>query len=224
LVVAAWLSGCPVLTKALLEGDPHDDTTWSIFPSALKTDEDWKDKRDLAKVLNFLVIYKGGGHAYQQAARKDIGVDLDLEFCVEAIRAWNNAHPVHVEWQNLQIDTVIRQGFLELPTGWSRTFGAGRENAMQSINEICNFPVQTIAAQLMLSSQFLILQGLTNLKLRTVMTAQAYDSVTLDIPYNEVKTVDCLVTNALRKPPLHGILEVALGRSMPVNYERKVLA
>ena len=224
LVMAAWLSGCPVLTKALLEGDPHDDTTWNIFPSALKTDADWKDKRMLAKTLNFLVIYKGGPHAYQQAARKDIGVELELDFCVEAIRAWNNAHPVHVAWQNNLINTVIRQGYLELPTGWSRTFGKGRENAMAAVNEICNFPVQTIAAQHMMSSQLVILQGLTQMKLRTVMCAQAYDSVTQDLPYNEVETVDCLVANALRNPPLHAILEYALGRTMPVDFERKVLA
>ena len=224
LVMAAWLSGCPVLTKALLEGDPHDDTTWSIFPSALKTDDDWKDKRMLAKTLNFLVIYKGGPHAYQQAARKDIGVELELDFCVEAIRAWNKAHPVHVAWQNQLVDTVIKQGYLELPTGWSRTFGKGHENAMAAVNEICNFPVQTIAAQHMMSSQLVILQGLTQMRLRTVMSAQAYDSVTLDLPYNEAETVDCLVSDALRNPPLHAILEYALGRTMPVDFERKVLA
>ena len=223
LVVAAWLSGDPVLTKALLEGDPHDDTTWDIFPDAKKSEEDWKAKRDLAKVLNFLVIYKGGGHAYQQAARKDIGVDLEIDFCMEAIAAWNKSHPVHVAWQDEQLLTVIEKGYIELVTGWSRSFGVGRANAMGAVNEICNFPVQTIAAQLMLSAQFVILQGLTRMKLRAVMCAQTYDSVAIDMPWCERNIVDGIVDKALRNPPLRGILEVALGRTMPIEYERKVL-
>jgi DNA polymerase I-like protein with 3'-5' exonuclease and polymerase domains len=212
-----------VLIKALLEGDPHDDTTWDIFPNAKKIDETWKDRRDLAKVLNFLVIYKGGGHAYQLAARKDLGVDLELNFCTAAIATWNRLHPVHVAWQDQQIKTVIEQGYLELPTGWSRTFGVGRANAMGAVNEICNFPVQTIAAQLMLSAQFVILQGLTRMRLRAVMCAQAYDSVTIDMPWCERNIVGGIVDGALRNPPLRGILEVALGRTMPINYTRKVL-
>ena len=221
LVVAAWLSGDPVLTRALLGGDPHDDTTWDIFPDAKKTDETWKDRRDLSKVLNFLVIYKGGGHAYQLAARKDLGVDLELDFCMEAIRSWNNSHPVHVAWQNEMITTVIKTGYLELVTGWSRTFGAGKANAMGAVNEICNFPVQTMAAQLMLSAQFVILQGLE--KMRAVMTAQAYDSVTLDVPWNERDVVDGIVDKALRNPPLRAIISEELGRTMNIEYERKVL-
>jgi hypothetical protein len=75
----------------------------------------------------------------------------------------------------------------------------------------------------MLSAQFVILRGLTKNKMRAVVSAQAYDSVTGDVPYDEVKQVDEIVHNALTNPPLRGILEVALGRTMPIEFERKVL-
>jgi uracil-DNA glycosylase family 4 len=224
LVVAAWLSGDPVLTRALLEGDPHDDTTFDMFPSITKDDPTFKEKRDLAKVENFLVIYRGGPHAFQQSARRDLGVDLDIDFCKNSIHTWYKQHPVHKAWQDEQIETVMQQGFIELPTGWSRSFGTGRANAMGAVNEICNFPIQTTAAQLMLSAQFVILQGLTQKKLRAQMCAQSYDSVVIDLPWDEVKIVDEIVDKALTNPPLRAILEVALGRTMPIEYERKVLA
>jgi uracil-DNA glycosylase family 4 len=224
LVVAAWLSGDPVLIKALLEGDPHDDTTFDMFPGITKEDPTFNEKRKLAKVENFLVIYRGGASAFQQAARRDLGIELEIGFCQDSIDAWYRKHPVHKAWQEQMIEIVERQGYLELPTGWSRTFGKGRENAMHAVNEICNFPVQTTAAQLMLSAQFQILQGLTEQRMRAVMCAQAYDSVVLDVPYDEGAATDKLVDGALTNPPLRGILEYALGRTMPIEYKRKVLA
>lgn len=223
LVVAAWFSGDGPLTEALIKGDPHDDTTFDIFPGITKADPTFKDKRQLAKTLNFLVIYRGGAFTYQTTARRDLGIDLSIDFCQDSIDAWTRKHPEHVDWQNQMIQLVIRTGYIELPTGWSRTFGAGEQNAMSVVNEICNFPIQTTAAQLMLSSQFVILQGLFDRGLRAVICAQTYDAITVDTPFEETKEVDEMVGLALTNPPLKSILESELGRSMPIGYDMKVL-
>ena len=223
LVVPAFFSGDLPLQKSLAEGNPHTDTALLIYPDADPTDPGWKssDKYQLGKDLNFLVIYRGGPVAFQMLTKK-FGAMLELEFCRNAIDVWYGKHPVLKAWQDRLIETVIRTGFLELPMGWSRTFGKGVANAKAVESEICNFPVQTTAALVLLSSQFVFLQGLTRNKLRARMCHQSYDAFTVDTPRGEEEAVDSLADKALVNPPLRGILEGIYGRELPLGYDRKV--
>ena len=96
-------------------------------------------------------------------------------------------------------------------------------NAMGAVNEICNFPIQTLGSgQIPESSQFVIMQGLIRNKMRAVVCGNKYDSITVDTPYYETEAVDELVDGAMKHPPLMKILEQELGRTIPIEYERKV--
>jgi len=44
------------------------------------------------------------------------------------------------------------------------------------------------------------------------------------MPWREQNDVNLIVHGALTNPPLRGILERVLGRTMPIEYDRKVLA
>ena len=226
--MAALLSGCPVLMGAYLTPgrSVHLDTTFMLYPHLKKlTKDEVKEFREYTscKSLNFLVIFRGGPVAYQMTARSDCGLEIPIEQCKAHIDTWYAGHPVFRAWQDSQIALVAEQGYLELPTGWSRTFGTGMANAMGAMKEICNFPIQTLGSgQIPESSQFVIMQGLIRSKMRAVVCGNKYDSITVDTPYYETEAVDELVDGAMKHPPLMKILEQELGRTIPIEYERKV--
>ena len=185
LVVAALLSGDPPLMDDLKNSNPHLETAKGIWPDISPDADDWKSsgRYGLGKELNFLVIFRGGPHAYISSARKNMGLDLTFEFCHSAIKSWYRRHKVHKEWQDSLIAKVMKDGYLELPSGWSRTFARG-DGVESFISEICNFPIQTTAAQFMLSSQFEIQEELSAGEARSVICKNDYDSITLDYPWD----------------------------------------
>jgi len=222
--VAALLSGDPILLHAYQNGiDVHTQTARVLFPDLVRTDAEWKgtEERQLGKTINFLVLYKGGAEALQGTALKDLKLSLDIGFCADLIQKWWRSHPVLAMWQDRLVDFVKLKGYLELPTGWSRTFTTDPAAISFAVNEICNFPIQATAAQLAESSQFEILLRLRERNLRTIIPLQTYDSVLLDGPPDEVDEVDAIVEKALKRPPLLGIIEQACGRSVPIEFERK---
>ena len=175
-------------------------------------------------LLNFLVLFRGGAGAYQTTARSDCGLEIPIEKCQDHIRTWYRKHPVFKAWQDELIKTVEVQGYIELPTGWSRSFGTGKANAVGAVNEICNFPIQTLGSgQVPLSSQFAILQEIRREKMRAVICGQKYDSLIIDTPHNEAEKVDEIAGRHLTNPPLMAILEEKLGRTIPIEYEMEIV-
>ena len=229
LRTAALLSGCPVLMKVYQTNGKsiHLDTLYMLYPDWVNMDvKEAKTKREyvMAKSLNFLVLYRGGAGAFQATARSDCGLDVDIETAANHIRTWYAAHPAFKAWQDRLIETVSLQGFLELPTGWSRSFGKGRANAMGAVNEICNFPIQTIGSgQIPLSAQFAMLCEFKRRKMKAVICCNNYDSITVDTPYSETAAVDEIGDRILPHPPIMKLLEDKLGRTIPIEYERKVV-
>ena len=229
LRMAGLLSGCPVLMGVYQNPGQsiHLNTTFMLYPElkgAMPIPE-LKDTKQYvsSKSLNFLIIYRGGPKAYQTTARSDCGLEVPLDQAKAHIDMWYAEHPVFEAWQDELIELVAKQGYYELPTGWSRTFGKGKANAMGAMNEICNFPIQTLGSgQIPLSSQFVILQGLRRSKMRAVICGNKYDSITIDTPYGETKMVDELADKALTNPPIMAIIEEKLGRTIPIEYELKI--
>jgi hypothetical protein len=204
----------------------HLDTTFMLYPHLEELDKaEVKDMREYtsSKSLNFLILFRGGAKAYQATAMSDCGLDVPIEQAAAHIKTWYNEHPVFKAWQDELIETVIRQGYIELPTGWSRTFGKGKGAAMGAVNEICNFPIQTLGSgQIPLSSQFAMMCELKRNKMKAVICGNKYDSITVDTPCGETEAVDAIADKCLRNPPVMKILEDKLGRTIPIEYERKV--
>ncbi len=223
LRMAALFSGDPLLVGAYEKGlDLHSETARLLFPTMDPTTIAGSDERQLTKKLNFLVIYKGGGFKFQTVARAELGVELEIDFCNEIVRKWYADHRVFEGWQNGLIETVRQQGYLELPTGWSRTFAKGCGTDVY-INEICNFPLQCPAAQLTQSAQFSILRGLKKKLMQTKIVCNTYDALYADMPWGEYDDVCELMDRYLTRPPLLKVLEDYAGRSIPMKYEHKVL-
>lgn len=225
LRMAALLSGDPLLVDAFTKKGMslHLMTAETLFPSIFCPDfkEKYLKEYKVSKNLNFLVLFKGGATAFQTEAREKVGLELGIEFCQDAINKWYAKHRVYKEWQDNMIDLAARQGYLVLPTGWSRTFGIGHANIAGQMGEVCNFLHQTPCAQLIHSAQYAIQLDFLKYHIRSLICHQKHDALFIDTYPAEGETVDEIVDRYLTRPPLMPVFERWTGRTIPWSYERQ---
>ena len=224
--MAALLSGDPLLMDIYLNStgrSVHTETAVSIFPDADPTDPGWKktDKYQVGKDLNFLVLFRGGPGGFQSLVLKESGIEISLEFCAHAIKTWYETHPVYKEWQDGLIDLASEQGYLVLPTGWSRTFGLGPSGVVNYTGEICNFMHQTPCAQLTQSAHYQIIHEFRDLHLKTLICLQIYDALFADIYPGEEEVVDEIIIRNMENTYVHKIFCDWVGRYIPWTVEKK---
>ena len=225
LRMAALLSGDPPLMEVYSkEGESvHLKTAAVIFPNIFCADfkEKYPKEYTATKSLNFLVIFKGGPGALQSLVLRDTGVELDLPFCERAIRVWYEQHPVYKKWQDSIIDLAAKQGYLVLPTGWSRTFGLGPSGVVNYTNEICNFMHQTPCAQLLQAAHYQIILEFRDLHLKTLICLQIYDALFADIYPGEEEVVDEIIIRNMERNTVLDIFYKWTGRYVPWTVEKK---
>ena len=225
LRMAALLSGDPPLMEVYSkEGESvHLKTAAVIFPDIFCPDfkEKYPKEYTATKSLNFLVIFKGGAEALQSLVLRDTGVELDISFCVKAIRMWYDKHPVYKKWQDSIIDLAAKQGYLVLPTGWSRTFGLGPSGVANYTNEICNFMHQTPCAQLLQAAHYQIIHEFRDLHLKTLICLQIYDALFADIYPGEEEVVDEIIIRNMERNTVLDIFYKWTGRYVPWTVEKK---
>jgi DNA polymerase-1 len=222
LRIAALLSGDPIMLSEYQNSiDRHTETAKLVFPFADPSDPNYRSTyRQAGKTLNFLILYRGGATKFQETVMKDVGLHLTYETCESAIHAFYSKYLGFKKWQDNLLETVRKQGYLELPTGWSRSFGSGQSAVDSYINEICNFPIQTIAAQLLQSAEYAIMQELTAKRLFTCIPFQIYDALYLDVYPSEEPLLGPIISKHLSNPPLLSFLEQHYGNSIPILFEK----
>jgi uracil-DNA glycosylase family 4 len=206
LRIAAFLSKDPALQAAFQppEKDLHILTAIMLDPTVApdRSVPAFEELRSAAKVLNFLVLYRGGAEKFKNQARKMVKLDLAYEFCDTAIRKWYAGHQRFKEWQDGLLSGVKSVGYMMLPTGWSRTFAKGQAGIDSYYNEICNFPIQTISAQLLISAHYSAMIQFYLSGLRSRIVRQIHDALEVDIYPGEEEQVDAIVGECLLHPPI----------------------
>ena len=238
LRVPAMLSCDPVMLEELAQGvDQHTKTakTKILKPVGLEIDEGHPDFRKVwrqaGKRLNFLMVYRGGAHAYRRALLHDAAKAEDYELirvfdevmtydvCEAAIAGYDDEYKVFRAWQDELIQKAIKDGHLELKTGWARTFTGGEVLVRElMINEICNFPIQTYAAQMLQDGQMDVINWMKKEKMVSVMCAQTYDSVTIDAHPREVEALKEVVPGLLTNTKMRSIIDNSNGQ-VPIEVE-----
>lgn len=226
LRVAALLSGDPVMIKEYKDGiDRHTNTALFFFPDADVTSDEFLRKpdgqRQCGKTTNFLVLYKGGATKLRETIMRDLGIEVDYSRCVQAIAAFDARYPHFRRWQDFLLGTVARQGYIELITGWSRYWGKGHEAANANINEICDFPIQTTAAQILQGAHYEMEKDRQALKLRSVFILQQHDSLYVDEYPGETEIITEIIKKSLTNPPIYDIICAELGRTVPLEFEEE---
>jgi len=119
------------------------------------------------------------------------------------------------------MDLAAKQGYLVLPTGWSRTFGLGPSGIANYTGEICNFMHQTPCAQLTQSAHYQIIQEFRDLHLKTLICLQIYDALFADIYPGEEEIVDEIIIRNMENTYVHKIFCDWVGRYVPWCVEKK---
>lgn len=225
LRIAALLSGDPVMLYEYANHiDRHTETGFLFAPGADPTSSSFRDReRQLGKTLNFLVLYLGGAAKFQETAMIKLGIPLSLAFCHEVIYQFDLKYAVFRAWQQALLREATQRGHITVLTGWSRSFSKGPSALESYRNEICNFPIQLTAAQLMQSAEFAIISELRARRLRTCICAQIHDALYPDIYLPEEEEVDKIMKKYLTRPPLLLILEEHFGRTIEIEYKKENL-
>ena len=206
LRVAAILSGDPTLLAAFNSGvDLHTQRTLAIFGQDAKERPDFKSLRQIGKTVNFADLFGASSARLQRSVLDMSGTLYPLSFFDQIVASRHAQRPKLVEWQYSLCKIAESQGYIELPyTGHTRTFTGFRldERAWRNkrelkqvlarggksmISEVCNFPVQATAGNIMLAIQNFIHRALgpltspTNRK-QPQLFLQVYDALYFDCP------------------------------------------
>lgn len=226
LRVAALLSGDEVMSREYVgKPDLHGKTAELIFGADIRNHPEFKSKyRQAGKVLNFLMLYRGGAKKFQESLLRDLGIDYPLDKCESAIRQFWARHKGLALYQAGLLDFVKKHGYYELPlTGQSRLFLGGKQAQEAQVNEVVNLPVQTIAANIMLSAQFELFRRMREqVYPHPVVPLNVYDASPIEVPYGQVPRTLELMAEVLPNPPYYEALCNELGRRLPMVVEYKV--
>jgi len=224
LRMAALLSGDPEMLAAYeTPGESiHMRTALTLYPhlDPANFKKNYPDEYKLGKTLNFLVLFCGGGNAFQSTALSDCGIEVPLSFCFDAIDVLDKKHHVFRSWQDSLVEEVAKTGYLVSSTGWGRTFGIGQMAADAARPEICNWALQLPCAQTLQSAHFKVMTSLRRYHMRTKICLQIYDALFADIYPGEEKNVDEIVGDAMTNPPYLPVLERSVGRTLEWCWEK----
>lgn len=209
LRAAGVWSGEPSLTFPPGAPDLHTERTVEIFGEAFLNEkgcEIWnkehpvtKKWRFVGKTVNLADLFLSSPTTMHTTVVRDGGVDLPLDVFYRIADRRFEDRPKLFEWQKQTALRAQRQGYLEMPfTGESRYYAGfeldpwaldrnrlrGREKGDKRIHEIVNFPVQALAANMLVEVQMRLSEELPDpldWGAGINMTHQVYDAIVLDV-------------------------------------------
>ncbi len=246
LRVAAILSGEPTLLAAFNDGlDLHTQRTLAIFGNDAKDRTDFKALRQIGKTVNFADLFGASAARLQRSVLDMSGTLYPLPFFEQIVASRHAQRPRLVEWQHSLTQIAESKGYIELPyTGHTRTFTnfhldqrawrtrrelrqlVGR-GGKSMISEVCNFPVQATAGNVMLAIQNFIHRAMGPITNPTshqhpLMFLQVYDALYFDCPAGTEHQAADLMWAAVEFVGNHGYWHELCKRSghhAPLIYE-----
>jgi hypothetical protein len=221
LRVAALLSNDPWMMGEYNKPDCdfHLGTARKLFG-----EKDAKKFRQIGKTLNFLVIYLGGAGQFQTTLLRDEGIVQNYAQCEQHIKNWwKQAQGLH-KWQEEIFKFVCEHGYFQLPLiGQSRLFLGNPSEVRDQMKEIVNMPVQSVAANIMLSAQFELQWAFKQKRMKAILPLNVYDAATIEFPKPELYAVKQEMERILPDPPYYQALCEVLGRRLPLEYDMKII-
>jgi hypothetical protein len=182
--------------------------------------------RQAGKTQNFLVIYGGSANRLQGTFAADLGISLPLEVCDTLIQVDRQRYSVLAAWQNSLIQHVSKTNRYELPlTGQSRVFlGSPRVVRNTYTSEILNFPIQTVAANILLDIQARLTRLLYPLRPQVFIAINVFDALGVDGPLRHYRSTLRAIEEAFSSSDYLARLQDHLDRTIPLSYDITVLS
>jgi len=191
LRVAAQIAGEEALIEAYKQGqDTHRKTAALLL--GIPPGEVTKDQRQLAKAVNFGLLFGQGAKGLQAYASSSYGVEITEDQARKYRDAWFTAYPAIKVWHNKSGKAAEKSLSVRTPAGRERRWASAKDFA---VTAAYNTPVQGGAAEAMLASLAHLEKAL-----------QGLDAVPIAVVHDEV-IVECAAEIAEQ---VKGLLEQAM--------------
>jgi DNA polymerase I len=222
LRVAAILAGEQRMLEAFAKGlDVHRLTAARLLQKA--SEDVTKEERQLAKAVNFGLLYGQGATGLQLYASTTYEVEITLAEAARYRDAWFDAYPAFRRWHG----RVDREGKRDLlvrsPSGRVRRWSSREYKAVGGfkLTEASNTPVQGGAAEVMLAALGHLPGLLTKAGLDAFPVAVVHDEIVLEADVAHAPAAAEVLTTAMvlgmqavfPDAVTTGLVEVSLGRS-----------
>lgn len=186
VVVAAQLSGCPVLRQEILDGVDIHEVNRDTFNLG-----EGKAGRLVAKIFKFRLIY--GGQAYSYANDPAfMGVSAKKDFWQNVIDEYYRKYYGMANWHASIMDESQRNGRLTIPSGryYPFTFEPDRKGNMKwPATKVKNYPVQGFGADLVKLARLEAYKRLKASEIEAKLVSTIHDSIVVDCPTQNVPQV-----------------------------------
>ena len=202
--MAAELSGDPVAIKEIQEGiDAHADNAIKFF-GADKYPRDSKEFSKIrtdAKIFLFRMIYGGTAAGFFRDSKMP---DFTLEEWKDIVNKFKAKYARLSEWQQENIATVLKQGYLKNFSGRVLTFPKVAKydgSYGPSDKAICNYPVQSISADMIYIAMQQIMRRIRKAGCKSELILMVHDSMVFDAYENEIDTISKISIEVFEELP-----------------------
>ena len=178
-----------------------------------------KLERQVGKKINFADLFRAGADKIRNATYEDCGIWVPLSVFEKAVRNRPIDRPLLWQWQERLIADARTDGFLSLPfTGQSRSFLGGQEF---EDNEIVNFPIQTMAGNVLRAIQHLVWRAIKDRR-DILMYLNVFDALKFDLRSPSLlPTLSEIIRSSVQEVATTGYwsqLCTYYGRTIPLEY------
>ena len=198
LRVAAIVAGEEVLLEAYREGnDTHRLTAGMILDKS--ADMVTKEERQLAKAVNFGLLYGQGSKGLRDYAASSYGVEISEKKAGDYRRAWFKAYPAFGRWHARTASDARRALAIRTPAGRERRWISDDRNASRGFRETeaYNTPVQGGAAEAMLAALGVLPDALATAGLDATLLAVVHDEVIVEVAENQAEAARLIVEQSM---------------------------
>jgi len=201
LRVAAIVAHEGKLLEAYKEGkDTHAITAGMLLN---KNPEDvTKQERQLAKAVNFGLLYGQGAKGLKDYASSSYGVDISESEAKDYREAWFKAYPAFATWHYTARIEAERLMIVTTPLGRKRGFCSSEDGDHFSATKAYNTPIQGGAAEVMLAALGKLPDSLSGLDAKPI--AVIHDEVIVESPLEDAPQVAKVLEAAM----VQGMLDV----------------
>ena len=201
LRVAAIVANESKLLEAYEKGqDTHAITAAMLLNK--KAEDVTKQERQLAKAVNFGLLYGQGARGLKNYASSSYGVDISEEEANTYRQAWFNAYPGFALWHKKTAFQSYQSLSITTPLGRKRKFTFSKAGDTYTANKAYNMPVQGGAAEVMLAALGRLPNLLSGLDAKPI--AVIHDEVIVETSLTNAPRV----VKALEDAMVQGMLDV----------------
>jgi DNA polymerase I len=220
---AAALSGDQIMIDEINHGfDVHTYAAHTHFNApADESTKAFKAVRTTAKIYNFRMIYNGKAKAFYFDPSMP---RFDLPKWKKVVDAFWVKYATLRKWHYHNEALVNSQHFLRNPSGRILTFKYNRDENEgpkgYSLNAICNYPVQSISADLMFLAMLTIYSRMKAKGLKSDILLQVHDSLVIDAYPEEVYQVGAICLDVFESLP--ALSREYYGWDIPTNLTGEI--